>query len=501
MSFPASNVSATGVVFSSSRPTGDAPSLKAKSAASSVTAFSTPNSAKTSPTPSIHDAEKAESSLEDDDKALAGYIVPALEKGVKTARLSQSRWIRFRVWYNPYRMNFTFAFTLNMVGILVACLHKFPYAEKHAPALALGNFVASVACRNEFFLRYLFWTVVKIFQKHIGGIHSGCAASGIAWFIFTVVRSFQHHVEKHTPKVVLAWGIIGIVVTVITMIAAAPWIRANHHNFFERHHRFAGWFSVVCVWIFVSLSDSANPDGTFTPDGNKIVRTQEFWYAVFITVLIGIPWCTIRKVPVEITTPSDRVAVIKFNKGIQQGLLGRISRTATMEYHGFGIISEGIQSGCHYIIAGVQGDWTRGLVTDPPKSLWTREMKFAGLPYLAHLYRRGIAICTGSGIGAVLSTCVQLDNWFLIWIGSDMEKTFGPVLFDMIHRTIPKERYILFDTKKEGRRPDTMKMLKDIYVSFKAEVVLITSNPVGNAELMQGCKENGMHAFGPLWDS
>ena len=50
-----------------------------------------------------------------------------------------------------------------------------------------------------------------------------------------------------------------------------------------------------------------------------------------------------------------------------------------------------------------------------------------------------------------------------------MEKTFGPVLFDMIHRTIPKERYILYDTKKEGRRPDTMKMLKDVYVAFKAE--------------------------------
>lgn len=50
-----------------------------------------------------------------------------------------------------------------------------------------------------------------------------------------------------------------------------------------------------------------------------------------------------------------------------------------------------------------------------------------------------------------------------------MEKTFGPVLFDMINRTMPKERYILYDTKKEGRRPDTMKMLKEIYVSFKAE--------------------------------
>ena len=90
---------------------------------------------------------------------------------------------------------------------------------------------------------------------------------------------------------------------------------------------------------------------------------------------IGIPWFTVRKVPVEITTPSPRVAVIKFKKGIQQGLLGRISRSSIMEYHGFGIISEGIESNAHYIIAGVQGDWTRGLVADPPKYLYTREMK------------------------------------------------------------------------------------------------------------------------------
>jgi len=153
------------------------------------------------------------------------------------------------------------------------------------------------------------------------------------------------------------------------------------------------------------------------------------------------------------------------------------------------------------MICGAQGDWTRSIIEDPPKMLWTREMKFAGLPYLAHLYRRGICICTGSGIGAVLSTCIQLDNWFLIWIGSDLQDTFGPILFDMIQRKIPKERYILFDTKKEGRRPDTMKMLKDIYKAFNSEVVIITSNPKGNAELMQGCKENGMHSFGPLWDS
>ena len=57
-----------------------------------------------------------------------------------------------------------------------------------------------------------------------------------------------------------------------------------------------------------------------------------------------------------------------------------------MEYHGFGIISEGVESNAHYIIAGVQGDWTRGLVADPPKQLYTREMKVRPFPVRAHPY-------------------------------------------------------------------------------------------------------------------
>lgn len=79
---------------------------------------------------------------------------------------------------------------------------------------------------------------------------------------------------------------------------------------------------------------------------------------------------------------------------MQQGLLGRISRSPIMEYHLFGIISEGKDADCHYLVAGVQGaplhtlvdfcclnlhspigDFTKSLVSDPPKYLWTRELK------------------------------------------------------------------------------------------------------------------------------
>lgn len=80
---------------------------------------------------------------------------------------------------------------------------------------------------------------------------------------------------------------------------------------------------------------------------------------------------------------------------MQQGLLGRISRSSILEYHAFGIISEGPKAPYHYMICGVQGkgeyhtacegsdhspsvtgDFTKGLVQNPPKTLWTRELKF-----------------------------------------------------------------------------------------------------------------------------
>jgi len=70
---------------------------------------------------------------------------------------------------------------------------------------------------------------------------------------------------------------------------------------------------------------------------------------------------------------------------MQQGLLGRISRTSIMEYHAFGIISEGVGSNAHYMICGVQGDFTKEMVDNPPKTVWTRELKFGMFFTLFHL--------------------------------------------------------------------------------------------------------------------
>ena len=90
------------------------------------------------------------------------------------------------------------------------------------------------------------------------------------------------------------------------------------------------------------------------------------------------------------------------------------------------------------------------------------------MSHTSALYRRGIRVCTGTGLGAALSTCLQSEAWFLIWIGSDQAKTFGPTIQRLVEK-IPPERRILWDSKKRGGRPDTMQLVRDAYKSFGAE--------------------------------
>ncbi|KAH9171512.1 hypothetical protein EDB89DRAFT_1852291 [Lactarius sanguifluus] len=464
----------------------------------------------------VHSGPSSISTLALKGKKVGTFVVP--EEAIPIPlppKKKVSRWVLWQLWFNTYRKLFTFVFTLNMVGIGLAASGHFPYAEKYTGTMAFANLNFAILMRNELFGRFLYLSVNTCFAKwpplwwrlgctsvlqHLGGIHSSCALSGIGWFTLKVINNFRHHSVNHDS--ILVVGTIANIAAIVTAISAFPWVRNTHHNIFERHHRFVGWLSLVLIWVFTILEDSYNPDNrTWNLSGQHILRQQNFWFAMGMTTLVITPWLCVREVPVDIEFPSPKVTIIRFKRGMQQGLLGRISRTSIMEYHIFGIISEGTHAEYHYMICGVQGsDFTRGLVNNPPRTLWTRELKFAGVSNTSTLYRRGIRICTGTGIGAALSTCLQSPHWYLIWIGSDQEKTFGPTISGLIHRHIGPERLLLWDSKLRGRRPDTMRILKEAYDAWGAEVVFITSNYVGNSEIMQGCKEAGIPAFGTLWD-
>ncbi|KAI6036649.1 hypothetical protein BKA83DRAFT_85445 [Pisolithus microcarpus] len=298
----------------------------------------------------------------------------------KHEKIKASNYVLFIIWYNAYRRFFTVVFTLNFIGLGLAIADRWPYAKKYPGALVLGNLNLAVLMRNEVFGRILYLFVNTCFAKWTPlWFRLGCTSTLQAWFIFMVVN--QYNARHLYSGSILGFGVFTVILLFITLVAGLPWVRNTHHNIFERNHRFFGWSSLISTWIYT------------------------------LPVHIVLPWCCTRKVRVDVELPSPKVAVLRFERGMQQGLLARISRTAIMEYHAFGIISEGTHAKYHYLICGVQGDFTKSLVNDPPKMIWTRELKFAGVSNTSTLYKRGIRICTGTGLGAALSTCIQSPNW------------------------------------------------------------------------------------------
>ncbi|KAJ7647651.1 hypothetical protein FB45DRAFT_1101513 [Roridomyces roridus] len=424
-----------------------------------------------------------------------------------------TRAVSFRLWFNTYRKLFAFVLTFNVVGLILAITGTWQYPRVYTGAFVLGNLQVAVLVRNEFFGRLLYLLVNTLFAKwtplrfrlactstlqHLGGIHSGCAVSGTLWLLFRLVR-ITANTDRYPASIIVS-GLI----TFFTLAASFPWIRNSRHNIFEAGHRLIGWLSLISSKVFVVLGDcydvSTRSWRAAHIGASFLVRQQDFWFAVVMSLLIVMPWVTLRKVPVVVEVPSPKVAIIRFQRGMQQGLLTRISRGSWLEFHAFGIISEGRNSGEHFLICGVQGDFTQSLVDHPPTYLWTRQLKCANLSNTTKLYKRGIRVCTGTGLGAALSTCLQSPDWHLIWMGSNQEATFGTTISSLIRDKLPPEQYTLWDSKVKGGRPVVMRLIRETYEKWGAEVVFITSNMQGNAEMMEGCMREGIPAFGTLWD-
>lgn len=116
-----------------------------------------------SPVSPVHEgitpcASVPELSLPQPAKQKACHIEIAEEPVKKPAPTKPkiSRWILFELWFNVYRRFFTFVVLFNVLGIILAALGRFKYAENHLGALVLGNLLCAILMRNELFVRFLY---------------------------------------------------------------------------------------------------------------------------------------------------------------------------------------------------------------------------------------------------------------------------------------------------------------------------------------------------------
>ncbi|KAK6268659.1 hypothetical protein QUC31_012819 [Theobroma cacao] len=414
-----------------------------------------------------------------------------------------------------YKRLFVVCLTVNIIGLVLAATRHFPYARNRAARFSIANILVLTLCRSEAFLRVVFWLAVKVLGRSwvplpiktattsllqsLGGIHSSCGISSVAWLIYALVLTLKDR-ESTSPE------IIGVASTILSLLclsclAAFPLVRHLHHNVFERIHRFAGWTALGLLWAFIILTISYDPiTKSYSKElGSRLIKRQEFWFTVAITILIIIPWLTVRRLPVKVSAPSGHASIIKFEGGIKAGILGRISPSPFSEWHAFGIISDGKTE--HMMLAGAVGDFTKSLVSNPPSHLWVRQVHFAGLPYLVNMYDRVLLVATGSGICVFLSFLLQpcSANVCVLWVAKGIEQNFGKEIKEMMSGH-PKEKVIVHDTAVLGR-PNVSQMSVDAAKRWGAEVVIVTSNPEGSRDVVNACKGAGIPAFGPIWDS
>ncbi|GLJ37910.1 hypothetical protein SUGI_0771260 [Cryptomeria japonica] len=67
--------------------------------------------------------------------------------------------------FTVYKRLFLLSFAFNLTALLLAATGNFSYAKKEAALFSVGNIVALVLCRNEAFMRCVFWLAVKVLGR------------------------------------------------------------------------------------------------------------------------------------------------------------------------------------------------------------------------------------------------------------------------------------------------------------------------------------------------
>lgn len=334
------------------------------------------------------------------------------------------------------------------------------------------------------------------FLLHYGGIHSGCGVSSLIWLTYSSVLLAQQQVLFTVWAKTFGYAQLSLVT--LACLSAVPALRFRFHNLFEHAHRYLGWSSLISMLLFIVLLY-----GGPTYDWHKFLGTYWLWLTVVAIVLVALPWCCVAPVKVIAAIPaSKRITLLQFKGYVKSGLYGRISRGFLTEWHVFGCFSQDRKENAHYMICSAVGDFTKGLIEQPPDFIYTRLIKFPGFSYCHRMYHSGVAICTGAAIGVFISLFSNkgLTNFSLIWVGNKFEETYGEQVVGMLRRGCPDNKLTLYDTSVQGR-PDLVSLAANAYHEQKAEAVFCVSNLGGTQSIVRGCRQQGIPAFGPIWDA
>jgi hypothetical protein len=299
--------------------------------------------------------------------------------------------------------------------------------------------------------------------------------------------------------VILAWLIMVLLLAMV--IAAYPTFRFKRHDYFELTHRFSGWLAIALFWPLLLLYVDKAHQAEHQSFGITLAKLPAFWILVFLTLSIIHPWLYLRKVPITPEYISPYAIRLHFDfTTIKFGQAFAISKHPLRDWHGFAQFRD--LQGPHKFscLVSKAGDWTSDCIARPPTHVWKRGVPAFGVGYVLKMFRSFIMVTTGSGIGPCLSFLALDDRPPLrvIWQTKSPLKTYGQGVIDSVKALDPDP--IVLDTTKTGRQ-DMFPMVLDLVRTFKAEAVLVVSNPVFTRKMVFDLESRDVPAYGPIFDS
>lgn len=341
------------------------------------------------------------------------------------------------------------------------------------------------------------WALAKVY--HYGGIHVGGFVSGTIWYFYFIINGILNpYKDLALPSKVMFFLITHLVVLVIIIVVSFPKFREKNHNTFEIVARFGNWISLILFWFLVINVQIANQAAPTLSE--QIIKAPHIWILLYLTFCVLRPWFSLKKIPVEVVTPSKHVAISHFDFGRTPfaGSSTELSLNPILEWHSFANIPTPKKSGFRLCISRA-GDWTGNYIDTKPKHIWVKGIPTAGVGNIELLFKKVIWIATGSGVGPCIPHL--LDKKVpakLIWSVRSPRETYGDKLVNEILTALPNT--MIWDTTELGR-PNLVSLAIKAYQDFDAEAVIVISNKQLTFHINYELESRGIPSFGAIWDS
>ena len=409
--------------------------------------------------------------------------------------MNQWRTIIHHPWLMPY----------NLLIILVCLVNALVFWRWQPAAqlnetmatvfnFVIGNFFIALLFRQQYVINLLFkvatslplsWplAVRRLSAKiyHFGGIPVGCYLSGALWL---AILCWHLSAGSNGELFYLIVGHTLVLLAVMTV--ALPPLRARYHNFFEITARYGNWLALVFFYleclIFLSVS------------------YLQLALLAIMTWHMLLPWLRLRRVAVNIDTPSRHVALASFDYGVTPfaGSSTELSRCPWREWHAFANVPSPQRSGFRLTISRA-GDWTARLIDERPRYLWVKGIPTAGVGNIDRLFNRVIWLATGSGIGPCLPHLLaRTAPAHLVWVTRAPRQTYGQALVEEILANV--QQATIWNTSEHGK-PNLVALAECAYHNFKAEAVICIANKQATWQVVHQLESRGIPAYGAIWDS